>query len=236
MPLCGWALSHCTWAHLPYPFICWCLVLSAAVLSHALKLPFIYWRTDPLDLHVHINNLTALRLPASWTWGVTWRVSETTRREKGSSSPSFPPAVVPAAGWLTPWDTLGQNYTFKFFPSSWSTNTVRHDEASMIVGHLLLGRKAMVNLDSILKSRDITLPTKFYLVKAMVFSSSHVWIWELDCEKSWAPKNWRFGTVVLEKTRESPLDCKEIEPIHPKGNQSWIFIARTDAETEAPIF
>ena len=67
------------------------------------------------------------------------------------------------------------------------------------------------------------------------FSSSHVWIWELDCKKGWAPKNWCFWTVVLEKTLESPLDCKEIQPFHPKGNHSWIFIGRTGAEAEAPI-
>ena len=67
------------------------------------------------------------------------------------------------------------------------------------------------------------------------FSSSHVWIWELDYKESWAPKNWWFWTVVLEKTLESPLDCKEIQPVHPKGDQSWIFIGRTDAEAETPI-
>ena len=67
------------------------------------------------------------------------------------------------------------------------------------------------------------------------FSSSHVWMWELDCRKSWALKNQCFWTVVLEKTLESPLDCKEIQPVNPTGNQSWIFIGRTDAETEAPI-
>ena len=67
------------------------------------------------------------------------------------------------------------------------------------------------------------------------FSSSHVWMWELDCEESWAPKNWCFLTVVLQKTLEGPLDCKEIQPIHPKGDQSWIFIGRTDVEAETPI-
>ena len=75
---------------------------------------------------------------------------------------------------------------------------------------LLIGRKVMTNLDSILKSRDITLSTKVCLVKAMVFSSSHVWIWELDYKESWAPKNWCFWTMVLEKTLESPLDCQEV--------------------------
>jgi len=99
---------------------------------------------------------------------------------------------------------------------------------------LPLGRKAMTNLDSIFKIRDITLPTKVHLVKAS-FSSSHVWMWELDYKESWAPKNWCFWTVVLEKTLESPLDCKEIQPVLPKGNQSWIFIGRIDAEAETPI-
>ena len=67
------------------------------------------------------------------------------------------------------------------------------------------------------------------------FSSSHVWMWELDYKESWALKNWCFWTVVLEKTLESPLDSKEIQPVHPKGNQLWIFIGRTDAEAETPI-
>ena len=66
------------------------------------------------------------------------------------------------------------------------------------------------------------------------FSNSHVWMWELDYKESWAPKNWYFWTVVLQKTLESPLDCKEIQPVHPKGNLSWIFIRRTDAEAETP--
>ena len=100
---------------------------------------------------------------------------------------------------------------------------------------LLLGRKTMTNLDTILKRGDITLPTEVHLVKAMVFSSSHVWIWELDYKKSWVPKNCCFWTVVLEKTLESPLDCKEIQPVHPKGDRSCIFIGRTDAEAETSI-
>ena len=67
------------------------------------------------------------------------------------------------------------------------------------------------------------------------FSSSCVWMWELDCEESWVPKNWCFWTMVLEKTLESPLDCKEIKPVNPEGDQSWVFIGRTDAEAETPI-
>ena len=101
--------------------------------------------------------------------------------------------------------------------------------------HLLLGRKAMTSLDIILKSRHITLPTEIQLVKDMVFFSSHVWMWELDYKESWVPKHCCLWTVGLEKTLESPLDCKEIQPVHPKGNQSWISIGRTDVEAETPI-
>ena len=113
--------------------------------------------------------------------------------------------------------------------------TADADCSHKVKRRLLLGRKAMTNLDSILKSRDITLPTKVHLVKAYGFSSGHVWMWELDCEESWAPKNWCFWPMVLEKTLLSPLDCKEIQPVHPKGDQSWVFIGRTDAEAETPI-
>ena len=67
------------------------------------------------------------------------------------------------------------------------------------------------------------------------FSSGHVWMWELDCEESWALKNWCFWTVVLEKTLESPLDCKEIQLVHPKGDQPWVFFGRTDAKAETPV-
>ena len=99
----------------------------------------------------------------------------------------------------------------------------------------MIGRKAMTTLDSIFKSRDITLPTKVCLVKAMVFSSGHVWIWELDYEERWAPKNWCFWSVVLEQTLENPLDYKENQQVHPKGDQSSVFIGRTDAEAETPV-
>ena len=86
-----------------------------------------------------------------------------------------------------------------------------------------------------IKSRNITLPTKVHLVKAMVFPVV-VCMWDyMDYTESWELKNWCFWTVVLEKTLESPLDCKEIPPVHPKGDQSWIFIGRTDAEAETPI-
>ena len=92
----------------------------------------------------------------------------------------------------------------------------------------------MTNPDSILKSRDITLPTKVHLVKAVVFPVV-MYGCELDYKESWVQKNWCFWTVLLEKTLESPLDSREIQPVHPKGDQSWVFIGKTDAESETPI-
>ena len=100
---------------------------------------------------------------------------------------------------------------------------------------LFPGRKSMTNLDSVLKSRDTTLPTKVCLVKAMVFPTVMYRCENWTLKESWAPKNWCFWTAVLEKTLESSLDYKEIQPVHPKGNQSWIFIGRTDAEGGTPI-
>ena len=121
------------------------------------------------------------------------------------------------------------------FLSLGSKITMGSDHSHEIKRRSFLGRKAMTNLNNILKSRDITLPTKVHIIKAMVFSSSHVWMWELDHKEGWAPKNWCFWTVVLEKTLESPLDCKETKSVNPKGNKPWIFIGRTDAEVEASI-
>ena len=100
---------------------------------------------------------------------------------------------------------------------------------------LLFGRKAMTNLDSTLKSRDVTLPTKVHLVTAMVFPVVMYRCWELDHKEGWAQKNWCFRILVLEKTLESSLDCKKIKPVNPKGNQPRIFIGRTDAKAEAPL-
>ena len=113
--------------------------------------------------------------------------------------------------------------------------TADGDCSHEIKRRLLPGRKAMTNLDSILKSRDITLPTKVHLVKVLFFSSGHVWMWELYQKETRVLKNWCFWTVVLKKTLEIPLDCKEIQPFNSKGNQSWIFIGRTDAEAETAI-
>ena len=140
-------------------------------------------------------------------------------------------ASSPITSWQIDGETMETVTDFIFLGSEITTDG---DCSHEIKRCLLLGRKAVTNLDSILKSGDITLPTKIHLVKAMVFSSGHVWMRESDYKESWALTNWCFWTVVLEKTLESPLDCKEIQPVNPKGNQSWIFIGRTDAETETP--
>ena len=113
--------------------------------------------------------------------------------------------------------------------------TADGDCSHEIKRHLLLGRKGVTKLDSILKSRDIALPRKARLVKAMVFPVVLYGCESWTIKKAWVPKYWCFWTVVLEKTLECPLDCEEIQPVHPKGNQSWIFIGRTDAEAETPI-
>ena len=108
--------------------------------------------------------------------------------------------------------------------------TADGDYSHGIKRHLLLRRKVMTNLDSVLKSRDITLPTKVCLVKAMVFPVV-MYACELGYTESWVPKNWCFWTVVLEKMLKSPLESKEIQPVYSKGNQSWIFFGKSDAKT-----
>ena len=113
--------------------------------------------------------------------------------------------------------------------------TADDDCSHEIKRRLLLGRKVMTNLDSVLRSRDITLPTKVHLVKAMVFPVVIYGCESWTIKKVEASKNWCFQIMELEKTLESPLDCKEIKPINPKGNQPWIFIGRFDAEAESPI-
>ena len=119
---------------------------------------------------------------------------------------------------------------------SWASKiTMSSDCSSEIKRCLLLGRKAMTNIDSTLKSRDTNFADKGPYRQSYGFSSSRVWMWELDHKEGWVPKNWCFQTVVLEKTLESPLDCKEIKPVNPKGNHPWIFIEKTDAEAETPV-
>ena len=113
--------------------------------------------------------------------------------------------------------------------------TADSDCSHAIKRRLLLGRSYDQSTWHIKKQRHY-FANKGPSSQGYGFSSSHVWMWELDCKESWAPKSWCFWTVVLEKTLESPLDCEEIQPVHPKGDQSWMFIGRTDAEAESPIF
>ena len=124
--------------------------------------------------------------------------------------------------------------TVRDFILGGSKITADGDWSHEIKRHLILWRKTMTNLDSILKSKD-HFSNKGPCGQSYGFSSSHVWMWELDYKASWTPKNWCFWTVVLEKNLEGPLDCKEIQLVHPKGNKSWMVIGRTDAEAETPI-
>ena len=133
-------------------------------------------------------------------------------------------ASSPITSWEIDGETVETVSDFLFWGSK---ITADGDCSHEIERHLLLERKAMTNLDSILKSRH-DFANKGPSSQGYGFSSSHVWMWELDCEESLMPKNWCFWTVVLEKTLKSPLDCKEIQ-VHSKGNQSWILIGRTDA-------
>ena len=120
------------------------------------------------------------------------------------------------------------------FISLSSKVTVDGDRSHEIKRHLLLGRKAMTNLDSILKSRDDHFANISQYTQSYGFSSSHVQMWELDHIEGKPPKNWCFQIVLLEKILESPLDSKETKPVNPKGYQPWIFIGTTGAEAEAP--
>ena len=130
---------------------------------------------------------------------------------------------IMTSGPITLWQIDGETMeTVAEFISLGSNNSADGDCSHEIKRCLLLGRKAMTNLDSILKSRHY-FANKSPSSQGYGFSSSHVWIWELNYKESWAQKNWCFWTVVLEKTLESPLDCKEIQPVHPKGDQSWVF-------------
>ena len=129
------------------------------------------------------------------------------------------------------WGNSGNSVRLYFFGLQ---NHCRCDCSHEIKRCLVLGRKVMTNLDSIFRSRHY-FANKGPCSRGYGFSSGHVWMWELDCEEGWAPKNWCFWSVVLEKTLESPLDCKAIQPVYSKGDQSWVFIGRTDAEAETPI-
>ena len=154
---------------------------------------------------------------------VVWKLNIQTTKIMASSS-------------ITSWEIHGEtmetvaDFTFLGFKI-----TADGDCSHEIKRPLLLRRKVMTNLDSILKNRDVTFTNKGPSNQSYGFSSCHVWMWELDYKESWMLKNWRFWTVVLGKILESPLDCKEIQPVHSKGDQSWVFIGRNDVEAETPV-
>ena len=140
-----------------------------------------------------------------------------------------------ASGSITSWEINGETVeTVADFIFLGSKITADGDCSHEIKRCLLLGKKVMTNLRQYVKKQSHYFANKGPSSQSYGFPGSHVWMWELDYKESWVTKNWCFWTVVLEKTLESPLDSKEIQPVHPKGNQSWIFIERTDAEAEIP--
>ena len=189
-----------------------------------------YWHTDG-----HIASNWTDNSCLSFIKSLLMEVKE--ESEKVGLKLNIQKTKITASGPITSWKIDGEKVkTVTNFIFLDSKITMNSDHSHKIKRCLLLGRKAMTNPESILKSRDITLLTKVHLIKAMVFP-----VVMYGCEscmeykESWAPKNHCFWTMVLEKTLRNPLDSKEIQPVHPKGNQSWIFIGRTDAQTKAPI-
>ena len=141
---------------------------------------------------------------------------------------------IMASGPITSWQIDGETVeTVSDFILGGSKITADGDCSHEIKRRLLLGKKVMTNRDGIFKSRDIA--NKGLSSQGYGFSSGHVWMCKLDCEESWGSKNWCFWTVVLDKTLERPLDCKEIQQVHSKGDQSWVFFARNDAKAETPV-
>ena len=136
-----------------------------------------------------------------------------------------------ASGPITSWEIDGETVSDFIFLGS--KITADGDCSHEIKRHLLLGRNVMTNLDNIQKHRHY-FANKSPSSQGYGFSCGHVWMWELDCEEGWVPKNWSFWTVVLEKTLESPLDCKEIQPVHSE-DQPWDFFGRNDAKAETPV-
>ena len=154
--------------------------------------------------------------------------------EKVGLKLSFQETKIMASGLITSWHIDGEIVETVADFIFWGSKITADGDCSHGIKSLLLERKVMTNLDSILKSREI-LCQNGPSSQSYGFSSSHVWMWDLNYKESWVLENWCACTVVLEKILESPLDYKNIKPVHPKGNQSWMFIGRTDIEAETPI-
>ena len=141
-----------------------------------------------------------------------------------------------ASSPITSWQTDGETVeTVADFIFGGSKITADGDWSHEIKRYLLFWRKVMTNLDLAYYKAETLLCQQKSILSRLRFSSTHVWMWELDYNESWAWKNWCFWTVVLEKTLESPLDCKEFQPVHSKADHSWVFIRRTDAKAETLI-
>ena len=142
---------------------------------------------------------------------------------------------IMASGPITSWQIDGETVETVSDFIFWGSKITADDDCSHeIKRRLLLGRKVMTNRQHIQKQRHY-FANKGSSSQGYGFTCGHIWMWDLDCEESWALKNWCFWTVVLEKTLESPLDCKEIQPVHSKGDQPWVFFGRNDAKAETPV-
>ena len=189
------------------------------------------WTKEPDGL----ESIRLKRVRHDWsnsTWTHTYDSLEVVKLEKKTKNKNLPGTKM-RHNFMA--DTRGKVEAVKDFIFLGSKITADGDCSNEIMWHLLLERKAMTNPDSVLKSRDITLPTKIHLIKVMFVSSCHVHMWELDHWTKLSAKELMLLNMVLEKTLETLLDWKQIKPIHPKGNQPWIYIGRIDAEAESPI-
>ena len=153
-------------------------------------------------------------------------------KEEWKSLLNIQKTKIMASSSITSWQTHGENRNSERLYFSWAPKSLQVVDCSHEMKRCC-SLEVMTNLDSIFKGRDSSLPTKVHIVKAVVFSSSHVWMWELDHKEGWVLKNWCFWSVVLKNNLESLLDSRESKPVNPKGNQPWIFIGRTEAE--APV-
>ena len=184
----------------------------------------------------HINNLRYTDDTHGREWEGTFilLMKVKLKSEKAGLKVNIQKTKIMASSPITSWQMDGETMeTVTDFIFLGSKITGGGDCSHEIKRPLLLGRKAMTNLDSVFKKWHY-FANKGPYSQSYGFSSGHVWMWELDHKESWS-QNWCFWTVVLEKTLESLSDCKEIQPVHPEGDQSWIFFGRTDAEAQAPI-
>ena len=202
-----------------------CSVYSTITTIHW-KFHFIYIYILPGEISITSDMQMTQPYGRKWRRASWWKWKR--RVEKVGLKLNIQKTKIMASGPITSWQIGGETVADFIFLGS--KITADGDCSHEIKKHLLLGRNVMTNLDSILKSRHY-FANKGLSSQGYGFSRSHVWIWELNYKESWVPKNWCFWTVVMENTLESPLDCKEIQPVQ----KSWVFIESTDAEAETQI-